>query len=69
MRIKRGCFKVWYRCTRTNIQENYKRAKKGAKKALNATRTQAFDGLYQSLHTNEGEKFIYILAKGQERKK
>lgn len=26
-----------------------------------------FDGLYQSLGTNEGEKFIYRLAKGRER--
>ena len=56
-------------CTGTNIQKYYKRAKKGSKKALNATRTQAFDGLYQTLHINEREKFIYILAKGQLRKK
>jgi hypothetical protein len=62
MRIKRECFKVWYRCKSINIKENYKRAKKGAKKALNAAKTQAFDGLYQSLHIKEGEKFIYILA-------
>jgi hypothetical protein len=39
--------------------------------ALNAVRTQAFDGSYQTLHINEREKFIYIyiLAKGQLRKK
>jgi len=36
---------------------------------LNTARTQDFDGLYQSLHTNEGEKLIYTLTKGQERKK
>jgi len=35
---------VWYRCKSINIYENYKRAKKGGKKALNAA-TQAFDGL------------------------
>jgi hypothetical protein len=28
--------------------------------ALNAVRTQAFDGSYQTLHINEREKFIYI---------
>jgi hypothetical protein len=36
---------------------------------LNAARSQVFDELYQSLHANEGEKFIYILAKGQKSKK
>ena len=36
---------------------------------MNAARSQAFDELYQSLHANEGEKFIYILAKGQKSKK
>jgi len=36
---------------------------------MKAARIQAFDGLYQSLHTNEGEKFIYILAKGREKRK
>ena len=56
-------------CSSTNIQENYKRTKKGSKKALNAVRTQAFDGSQQTLHINEREKFIYILAKRQLRKK
>jgi len=31
-------------------------------------RTQAFEGLYQSLGTKEGEKSIYKLFKGRERK-
>ena len=53
----------------TDIQENYKRDKRGAKKTLNASRSQTFDGLCQSLHTNEGEIFISILAEGQERNK
>lgn len=30
------------------------------KKALNEGRAHAFDGLYQSLRTKDGEKSIYI---------
>ena len=51
----------------TYIQENYKRDKKGAKKTLNASRSQTFDGLCKSLHTNKGEIFISILAEGHEK--
>ena len=35
---------------------------------VSEVRTQAFEGLYQSLGTKEGEKSIYKLAKGRERK-
>jgi len=35
---------------------------------VNKARTQAFQRLYQSLGTKEGEKSIYKLAKGMERK-
>jgi len=44
------------------------RPKKETTNALNEARTQTFDGLYQSLCTKEGEKSIYSLAKGWERK-
>jgi hypothetical protein len=44
------------------------RPKKETTNALNEARTQTFDGLYQSLGTKEGEKSIYSLAKGRERK-
>jgi len=35
---------------------------------VSEAKTQAFDRLYQSLGTKEGEKSIYKLAKGRERK-
>jgi len=35
---------------------------------VSEARTHAFEGLYQSLGAKEGEKSIYKLAKGQERK-
>jgi len=35
---------------------------------VSEARTQAFEGLYQSLGTKEGEKSIYKPAKGRERK-
>jgi hypothetical protein len=35
---------------------------KEAKKAVNEVKIQAFEGLYQSLGTTEGEKSIYKLA-------
>jgi len=44
------------------------RPKKETTNALNEARTQTFDGFYQSLGTKEGEKSIYSLAKGWERK-
>ena len=35
---------------------------------LSEARAGVFDGLYQSLDTKEGERSIYRLAKGRERK-
>jgi len=66
--IKRECFKDWSRGKNADTWDKYKIAKKEAKKAVSEARTQAFEGLYQSLGTKEGEKSIYKLAKGRERK-
>jgi len=66
--IKRDCFKDWSRCKNVETWDKYKIARKEAKKAVNEARTQAFEGLYQSLGTKEGDKSIYKLAKGRERK-
>jgi len=68
VRIKKDCFKDWSRCKNGETWDKYKIAKKEAKKAVSEARTQAFEGLYQSLGTKEGEKSIYKLAKGRERK-
>ena len=35
---------------------------------MSEARAQAFDGLYQALGTRDGERSIYRLAKGRERK-
>jgi len=66
--IKRDCFKDWSKCKNAETWDKYKIARKEAKKAVSEARTQAFEGLYQSLGTKEGEKSIYKLAKGRERK-
>jgi len=68
VRIKRDCFKAWSRCKNGETWDKYKLAKKEAKNAVSEAITQAFEGLYQSLGTKEGEKSIYKLAKGRERK-
>jgi len=68
VRIKRDYFKDWSRCKNPETWDKYKIARKEAKKAVSEARTQAFEGFYQSLGTKEGEKSIYKLAKGQERK-
>ena len=68
VRIKRDCFRDWSKCKNAETWDKYKIARKEAKKAVSEARTQAFEGLYQSLGTKEGEKSIYKLAKGRERK-
>ena len=60
--------KDWSRCKNAETWDKYKIAKRETKKAVNIARTQALDGLYQFVGTKEGEKSIYKLAKGQERK-
>ncbi|KAH1256215.1 LINE-1 retrotransposable element ORF2 protein [Glycine max] len=44
------------------------KARNETKKAVSEARAQAFDGLYQALGTRDGERSIYRLAKGRERK-
>ena len=68
VRIKRDCFKDWSKCKNAETWDKYKIARKEAKKAVSEARTQAFEGLYQSLGTKEGEKSIYKLANGRERR-
>jgi hypothetical protein len=51
-----------------NNVERYKVAKKTVKRAVSEARGRMYDGLYQRLGTNEGEKDIYRMAKSRERK-
>ncbi|KAH1219602.1 LINE-1 retrotransposable element ORF2 protein [Glycine max] len=50
------------------FQQKIWEARNETKKAVSEARAQAFDGLYQALGTRDGERSIYRLAKGRERK-
>ncbi|KAH1225701.1 Craniofacial development protein 2 [Glycine max] len=66
VRVKKECFKA--RCRNSETWDKYKIARNETKKAVSEARAQAFDGLYQALGTRDGERSIYRLAKGRERK-
>ncbi|KAL5155233.1 LINE-1 retrotransposable element ORF2 protein [Glycine soja] len=68
VRVKKECFKEWSRCRNSETWDKYKIARNETKKAVSEVRAQAFDGLYQALGTRDGERSIYRLAKGRERK-
>ncbi|KAL1289352.1 hypothetical protein AAHE18_20G051700 [Arachis hypogaea] len=51
----------------SNNWKKYKAAKKETKVAVSEARTRAYEGLYQSLGTKEGEKSIYRIAKRRTR--
>ncbi|KAL5183942.1 LINE-1 retrotransposable element ORF2 protein [Glycine soja] len=68
VRVKKECFKEWFRCRNSETWDKYKIARNETKKAVSEARAQAFDGLYQALGTRDGERSIYRLAKGRERK-
>ncbi|KAL5128533.1 Craniofacial development protein 2 [Glycine soja] len=68
VRVKNECFKEWSRCRNYETWDKYKIARNETKKAVSEARAQAFDGLYQALGTRDGERSIYRLAKGRERK-
>ncbi|KAL5168862.1 DnaJ subfamily C member 7 [Glycine soja] len=68
VRVKKECFKEWSRCRNFETWNKYKIARNETKKAVSEARAQAFDGLYQALGTRDGERSIYRLAKGRERK-
>ncbi|KAL5123966.1 Craniofacial development protein 2 [Glycine soja] len=58
----------WSRWRNSETWDKYKIARNETKKAVSEARAQAFDGLYQALGTRDGERSIYRLAKGRERK-
>ncbi|KAH1220391.1 LINE-1 retrotransposable element ORF2 protein [Glycine max] len=55
-------------CRNSETWDKYKIARNETKKAVSEARAQAFDGLYQALGIRDGERSIYRLAKGRERK-
>jgi hypothetical protein len=65
---KKKCFR-WQHLDRSAVNiEQYKAAKKTAKRTVSEARDQMHDGLYQQLGMKEGEKDIYKMAKSRERK-
>ncbi|KAL5148302.1 Transcriptional adapter ADA2a [Glycine soja] len=68
VRVKNECFKEWSRCRNSETWDKYKIARNETKKTVSEARAQAFDGLYKALGTRDGERSIYRLAKGRERK-
>ncbi|KAH1266916.1 UPF0183 protein [Glycine max] len=58
----------WWWNESVQSKDKYKIARNETKKAVSEARAQAFDGLYQALGTRDGERSIYRLAKGRERK-
>ncbi|KAH1257526.1 Transposon TX1 uncharacterized protein [Glycine max] len=68
VRVKKECFKEWSRGRNSETWDKYKIARNETKKAVSEARAQAFDRLYQALGTRDGERSIYRLDKGRERK-
>ena len=61
VKLKKDYFKEWSCCKNDETWEKYNKGKNETKKAVSEARTQAFDWLYQSLRTKEGEKSIYMI--------
>ena len=55
-------------CYNADNWKRYKATKKKTKVTVSEARTRAYEGLYQSLGTKEGEKGIYRIAKSRERR-
>jgi hypothetical protein len=64
---KKDCFSRMQLDRSVDNVERYKVAKKTTKRTVNEVRGQMYDGLYQRLGINKGEKDIYRMTKSQER--
>lgn len=69
IKIKRDCFKTWYKNRSEDNFGVYKLASKEAKRAMSEGEYKAYDMLSTKLGPKEGEKDIYILVKARERKR
>jgi hypothetical protein len=63
---KKECFRRMHLDKSVDNVERYKVAKNIAKRVVSEARGQMYDGLYQRLGTEEGEKDIYRMAKSRE---
>ena len=62
IRLKRESYRSIPRCRDNIAYENYKLAKKEAKKAVQEAKLKAYDELYSKLGMKDGENNIYKLA-------
>ncbi|KAG2593613.1 hypothetical protein PVAP13_5NG012530 [Panicum virgatum] len=65
---KKQCFKCLHLDKSAVNIEDYKLAKRVAKRAVSVAKGKAYDDLYQRLDTKEGEKDIYRMVRIRERK-
>jgi hypothetical protein len=65
---KKECFRCMHLDRSVYNVERYKVAKKTTNWAVSEVMSQMYDGLYQRLGTNKGEKDIYRMVKSRERK-
>jgi hypothetical protein len=68
IREKKECFKCLYHDKSAANIDDYKIAKRVAKRAVSVAKGQVYNGLYQWLGTKEGKKDIYRMARICERK-
>ena len=66
-RLKRESYRSLPRCRDNIAYENYKLAKKEAKKAVQEAKLKAYDELYSKLGMKDGENNIYKLAHTRKR--
>ena len=65
---RKECFKRLHLDKSAANIEDYKLAKRAAKRAVSVAKGKAYDDLYQRLGTKEGEKDIYRMVRIRERK-
>lgn len=71
IRDKQRCFRELLNCTdgeeKVRVRENYKIARKEAKKAV-AEANRAYKRMYERLETKDGERDIFKITKTRDRK-
>jgi hypothetical protein len=65
---KKECYRSLFHDRIVANIERYKVAKKTAKRAVSEAKDRAYDDLYRSLSTKEGEKDVYKMARIREKK-
>ena len=68
VKTKRECFKALHSCNNEENREKYRVAKKETRKAVSEAKSKAFEGLYQSLRTKNGENTFIGLLKVEKRR-